>query len=69
MARSDPSFHVRLPAAMQKRLRLAAAENGRSINAEILARLEGSLDLDASDRGRALALLKQAAALLEKGSG
>ncbi|MER8380677.1 Arc family DNA-binding protein [Mesorhizobium sp. M1399] len=69
MARSDPSFHVRLPAAMQKRLKMAAAENDRSINAEILARLERSLELDAADLGQALALLKQATVLLEKGSG
>jgi plasmid stability protein len=63
-----PSFHVRLPAALKKRLEAVAAANNRSINAELQARLERSFDLDAADRGKALQLISEAATLLQKGS-
>lgn len=68
MPSHTPSFHIRLPVALQKRLKIAAAENNRSINAELLARIERSFELEATDRGRAVALLAEAMALLEKGN-
>lgn len=69
MPQSDaPSFHVRLPASLLKRLKITAVENERSMNAEIAARLERSFDLDANDRGKAVALLTDALSIL-KGSG
>lgn len=52
MARGDfPSarqdqFNLRLPEGMRERLRVAAEESGRSMNAEIVSRLEASLDND-----------------------
>ena len=52
MARGDfPStrqdqFNLRLPEGMRERLRLASEQSGRSMNAEIVSRLEASLDND-----------------------
>jgi len=60
-----PSFHVRLSASLLKRLKISAAENGRSMNAEIAARLEQSYELAAADRAKAAALLAQLQALLD----
>jgi plasmid stability protein len=61
------SFHVRLQPDLMKRLKVAAAENERSINAEISARLAGSFDLSDDDRQKAVNLLTQAVDLLTKG--
>ncbi|TGP93812.1 MULTISPECIES: Arc family DNA-binding protein [unclassified Mesorhizobium] len=60
------TLHARIPAALMKRLKIAAAENGRSQNGELLARLATSFELDGPDRAQALALVNQLAALLEK---
>ncbi|MCF6120506.1 Arc family DNA-binding protein [Mesorhizobium muleiense] len=59
---------IRIPATLKKRLKIVAAENGRSMNAEIMARIEQSLDLTDTERSKALALLAQAISVL-KGSG
>lgn len=59
---------IRIPATLKKRLKIVAAENGRSMNAEIMARIEQSLDLTDTERSKALALLAQAMSIL-KGSG
>lgn len=40
MAREDPHFRLRLPETLHDRIRVAAALNRRSINAEVVARLE-----------------------------
>jgi len=47
--RSDrqDQFAIRLPDGMRARLRQAAEGNRRSVNAEIIARLESSFDRDA----------------------
>lgn len=37
---NDPQFKLRLPAALKERIESAAAENNRSMNAEIVAALE-----------------------------
>ncbi len=43
MARGDEAFNVRMPAGMREELRRYAERNGRSMNAEIVARLDSSL--------------------------
>lgn len=66
MSQSD--VKIRISDSLKKRLKITAAENGRSMNAEIVARIEQSFDLKAGDRGQAVALLAQAMTILEKGS-
>lgn len=39
-------YMVRFPDGMRDALKAAASEKGRSLNAEIVARLEGSLDVE-----------------------
>lgn len=58
---------VRMPARLKKLIKIAAAENERSLNAEIVARLGRSFDDDADSRRRATQLLSEALALLDKG--
>ncbi len=45
MARSDPQINIRVPADLKKQLELLAIQNGRSLNAEVVLRLENSLRL------------------------
>lgn len=45
--RGSDQFIVRLPDGMRERIRAEAEANGRSMNAEIVARLEASLERDA----------------------
>lgn len=63
-----PSFHIRLSPALMKRIKLAAVENDRSINAELTARIEGSFEVSDSERRQLRAALTQALAILDKGS-
>lgn len=42
-AQLQDKYVLRLPDGMRDRLKVAAADNGRSMNAEIVARLEASL--------------------------
>lgn len=44
--REDPRHNLRLTPALKARLAHAAIDNGRSVNAEILARLERSFEPD-----------------------
>ena len=44
MARSDPQINIRVAVDLKKRLELLAVENGRSLNAEVVSRLEKSLE-------------------------
>lgn len=44
MSRDDPQFKLRIPPALKVQIDQAAAENHRSLNAEILARLEESFE-------------------------
>ncbi len=44
MARIDPKFMLRLPEELRDRIKDQAAANNRSMNAEIIARLERSFD-------------------------
>jgi hypothetical protein len=41
---TDPQFKLRMTPEIKKRIEKSAAENNRSMNAEILARLEHSFD-------------------------
>ena len=43
MARTDPQISLRIPADLKERIRQAADANRRSVNAEIVHRLEESL--------------------------
>ena len=44
MARTDPQFNVRMPADLKEKIEEAAKKNGRSMNAEIVYRLQQSID-------------------------
>ena len=45
MSRDDPHFRLRIPEDMRDRLKDEAERNNRSMNAEIIARLQGYDDL------------------------
>lgn len=45
MARDDPMMRFRAPADLKARIEEAAAKNGRSLNAEIVHRLEESFEV------------------------
>ncbi|MEN6082902.1 Arc family DNA-binding protein [Chromobacterium piscinae] len=49
MARTDPQVNMRMPAELKDMLQQAASANGRSLNAEIVHRLQGSLELAPSE--------------------
>lgn len=52
MTREDPQIKVRLPEEMKAYISASAAEKGRSLNAEIVARLKYTLAMDeANPRG------------------
>ncbi|WP_075800259.1 Arc family DNA-binding protein [Roseomonas gilardii] len=44
MARDDPQTRIRMPSALKEALEAAAFEANRSFNAEVIARLEASLE-------------------------
>lgn len=44
--REDPRHNLRLPLELQKKLKHSAIDRGRSMNAEILVRLEKSFEPD-----------------------
>lgn len=44
MARNDPQVNFRLPADLHDRLKSSAAENNRSVSAELVSRLEASFE-------------------------
>ena len=48
---TDPQYKLRLPPELKERIEKAALENKRSMNAEIVARLESTFD-DAPGSGR-----------------
>lgn len=57
MSREDPPLRIRLPEALKSTIQVLAAESRRSMNAEIVRRLEWSLEADqaATDRSKAAA--------------
>lgn len=78
----DPRHNLRLPADLKKKLAHSAVDNGRSMNAEILARLEASFDpepireienllrmmagLREEDRAEAFALFERVSSILAR---
>jgi len=42
MSREDPQLKIRLPLELKEKITQSAAEHGRSINSEVVARLEES---------------------------
>ncbi|MFC4924554.1 Arc family DNA-binding protein [Delftia deserti] len=66
MARTDPQLNFRIPAELKERLETAAAENKRTLTAELVARLEASLNSEGGfDPQAALTQLLEAIAKLE----
>lgn len=46
MARDDLQFRLRIPETLKAQIEKSAAENNRSMTAEIVSRLERSYDID-----------------------
>lgn len=44
MSREDPQLKIRLPLELKEKITQSAADYGRSINSEVVARLEKSFD-------------------------
>ncbi|AEH88161.1 FitA-like ribbon-helix-helix domain-containing protein [Mesorhizobium opportunistum] len=61
------TIHIRLTASLVRQLKVSAAESGRSMNAEVAARIERTFSADDADRKRALGLLAEVIAILDKG--
>lgn len=63
MGREDPQLKLRLPDGLRDRIKADAERNGRSMNAEIVARLTGGSPLEAADL--ALELIEASRAISE----
>ena len=44
MSREDPQLKIRLPLELKEKITQSAADHGRSINSEVIARLEQSFN-------------------------
>ena len=69
MSREDPQLKLRLPAELKDQIEALAKANGRSMNAEIIMRLEASLlpgTTLGSDKTILLDTLRQILQVLEK---
>ncbi|MBS7545715.1 Arc family DNA-binding protein [Ancylobacter oerskovii] len=60
MGREDPQLKLRLTEGMKDRITAAARQNNRSVNAEIVARLEGSFSSSISGLPADMLLLRDA---------
>jgi hypothetical protein len=67
MSREDPQFKLRMPAELRAQAEQAAKNSGRSLNAELVARIQSSLITESSAetlipaaRARELALMARA---------
>jgi predicted DNA-binding protein len=56
--RKPKGFHVRMPPELRKRIDDARKISGRSVNAELLARIEAGLDADEPELIAAIQSLK-----------
>ena len=56
MSREDPQLKIRLPLELKEKITQSAADHGRSINSEVVARLEKSFEQDQPSNDRAFAL-------------
>ncbi len=61
------TIHIRVTPDMLKRLKRSAIDGGRSMNAEVVARLERSFAKHDQDRNEAVKLLADALSLLDRG--
>lgn len=61
------TIHIRVTPALLKRIKIAAAQGERSMNAEIASRLERSFGPEDEHRRAAVKLLTDAVAILDKG--
>lgn len=61
------TIHIRLSPSLLKQIKITAAENERSMNAEIAARLERSFGPEDEDRRAAVKLLVDALSILDRG--
>ena len=52
MARSDPQMNFRIPAELKEQLELAAKDNNRSLTAELINRLDASLNAVSYDSNK-----------------
>ena len=61
MSRDDLHFRLRIPAPLKEKIEAAAADNHRSMTAEIISRLEASFNEDQSlsDHEERLRLLEE----------
>ena len=59
MARTDPQINVRVEAEFKKKLEHAAIESGRSLNAEVVRRLEQSFEKTQSQESEIEELRKE----------
>ena len=55
---SAAKFMVRLPEGMRDRIAEAAKANGRSMNSEVVARLEASFNMDLADEATQLKIVE-----------
>lgn len=68
MAAKDlPTVHIRIEPALLKQLKIAAAQNSRSLNKEIALRLTRSFDISDAARDTALQLLAEVVSIIDKG--
>ena len=61
MSREDPQLKIRLPLELKEKITESAAEYGRSINSEVVTRLEESFEKDDAaefDKGFVLQVIK-----------
>lgn len=49
MSREDPQLKIRLPLELKEKITQSAADHGRSINSEVVARLEQSFEKASPD--------------------
>lgn len=63
MKQTDPQFKLRFPSGMRDRLKDAAHANGRSMNAEIVARLQNTFEAQSGDSALRLQVEENTAAL------
>lgn len=67
MSREDPQIKLRLPSELKAQIAASAEEHGRSMNADIVARLQESFaDDTAVDRDEVAALVKQVTELMKR---
>ena len=66
MSRDDLHFRLRIPQSLKAKIEAAAADNRRSMTAEIVARLEASFEFDIAGHERQLDRLQETIAENDK---